>query len=289
MFLGGYPYSYKGVLMKINPNAVAGFANRFYGDLSYLQSPDDLRMLYPFGSIRDSLRNRVFSVDDVVNNAGVSYTSNKHIGNAILVLRDTSSGQIIYFKYDSYYEHNFPFVSSSTALDETVLGSSNALPMDETVLGSSNALPIALDETTLCSRIEREVDEFTDKIGLHSPLIGVGYSIAPLRIHKYIAKSNTVYYLSLTAYGATVVVDGTGIIILFTDGSKLIKSDEEIDVDVSDEGYEYSAFITLTQSDLTTLSTKQVKKFRLYIFDEEVESSEAEKFMVYVKCIRKQK
>ena len=75
---------------------------------------------------------------------------------------------------------------------------------------------------------------------------------------------------------------------MFTDGTKLTKPTEKIDVKY-DKGYEYSAFITLTTADLTTLNTKKVKKFRLYIHDETVSSVEADKFKLYVSCIRKAK
>ena len=80
-------------------------------------------------------------------------------------------------------------------------------------------------------------------------------------------------------------VNKTGVIILFTDGTKWTRQ-SEIDVDAESDGFEYSAFIPLTQEDLITFSTKKIKKFRLYIYDEEIGSCDADRFKIFVKCIK---
>ena len=92
--------------------------------------------------------------------------------------------------------------------------------------------------------------------------------------------------MSLNTEGSTCVVDGSGATILFTDGSKMYKN-VKIDIDANSDGFRYSAFITLTQLDLATLSNKKIKKFRLYIFDQEIESTKSKDFTEYVKCIMK--
>ncbi len=107
-------------------------------------------------------------------------------------------------------------------------------------------------------------------------------------IYKHINKGKSVYYLSLRTYGSTVNVNETGVIILFTDGTKWTRQ-SKIDVDAESSGFEYSAFITLALTDLTTFSTKKIKKFRLYIYDEVVNSSDADKFKLFVKCVKETK
>jgi len=143
------------------------------------------------------------------------------------------------------------------------------------------------EASDVCSRIERKVDEIEGEIQLNSPLIN-GSALSSLIIYKDIKNGKAVYYLSLKTRGSTVVVDGKGATILFTDGTKL-KKEEDIDVDSDESGFKYSAFITLTPADLVTFSTKKIKMFRLYIFDKIVSPEDSEEFTAYVSCIKKQK
>ena len=128
------------------------------------------------------------------------------------------------------------------------------------------------------------MDEFTGVKKFSSPLSS-SMEISSVIIYKDINKGKATFYLSLRAYGSTVSVNGNGAIILFTDGTKWSKN-IKIDVEAEDKGFEYSTFIPLTLADLTILSTKKIKKFRLYIYDEELNPFEADKFKVYVKCIK---
>jgi hypothetical protein len=91
--------------------------------------------------------------------------------------------------------------------------------------------------------------------------------------------------LHLHADGETVNVNKTGVTLLFTDGTKWIKS-VKIDVTTDKYGYKYSAFIPLTTNDLTTFSTKRIWKFRLFIYDESISPEDSYKFKIYVKCIK---
>ena len=136
------------------------------------------------------------------------------------------------------------------------------------------------------AKVERKVDDFTSQITINSPIRSRG-ELSPAILYKYIGKKDTTYYLSLHAHGASVVVDGTGVTILFTDGRKLEKPGK-IDVEVDNShygGYRYDAFIPLTQSDLQLLSTKTIDKFRLYIFDTNLGRSKGEEFKALVNYI----
>lgn len=261
-FLGEDYLLYKGVLFKLKDNADPGyFSYTFYSDLKYFQSDyEDINVIYPekeyhFNTIKDSLANRIFIVEDIVDKNGGAYTGSSFLyGPPIFILKDTTTKQKIYYKYDSKDESKFQFNTSKIVLDEKIY-----------------------------SKMVRNVDDFTDVIELYPY-----YGTSSMNIHKYIRKTGTFYYLWLDTHGSTVVVDGTGVIILFTDGTKWTNP-EKIDVEADSKGFEYHAFITLTQADLITFSTKKIKKIRLYIFDEEVNSFDADKFKIFAKCIREAK
>lgn len=151
--------------------------------------------------------------------------------------------------------------------------------------GSALAQSPTVDDS--CSTIQKKIDEFEGTVRLNSPM-SVGYRLAPMIIYKDVEKGKAIYTLSLRTIGHSVTVDGKGAIILFTDGTKITKP-VEIDVDADESGFEYSAYITLTATDLDSLSKKKVKKFRLYIYDEDVEEGFSTAFAANVACIRKQK
>jgi hypothetical protein len=260
-FLGEDFLLYKGVYFKLQEDATSGFNHAFYKDLANCQSHYDSNVIYPdsqynFNTVKDSLANRIFKVENIIDKSGATFTGSSYLDKPIFVLKDTLNNQFIYYKYDSKYEHNFPFNTSKTVIDEKAL----------------------------CSRLERQIDEFTGEIKINSPMMN-GSEISSLIVYKNINKVHTSYYLSLETHGSTAVVDGKGATILFTDGTKWTKP-VKIDVDVDTKGFNYSAFISLTQTDIATLSNKKIKKFRLYIYDEEVSSNEADKFKAFLKCIK---
>lgn len=129
------------------------------------------------------------------------------------------------------------------------------------------------------NRLKREVDEITNEIKIKSP-----YSMNAV-ILKYIKEGNSTYYLSLNAKGYTVSVGEKGVTILFTDGSKFVKPNAEIDVEAENGYYNYSAFLRLNKSEIKLFEDKIIKKFRLYIYDSELELNDAEVFKSYVSCI----
>jgi hypothetical protein len=80
------------------------------------------------------------------------------------------------------------------------------------------------------------------------------------------------------------VVDGKGAFILFEDGKKWSKS-VEIDVDATENGFEYTAFIPLINSDLKLLKSKKISKIKLYIFEQSMSEDDANMFIQDVNCI----
>ena len=238
---------YNGLVLKLKNELKDELNKSFYNDLKYCQSVENKNVIYPdstenFKTVNDSLANRIFIIENI---SSFNY-------NPIFILRDTSTKQVIYYKWNQFYD--FPF----------------------NILND--------EKTFFCSKIERKVDEFTGVINLSSPILSKN-KISSMIIYKEINKSKTSYFLCLRTIGSTVNVYETGVIILFDDGTKWTKPDK-IDVDAGNNGFEYKAFIALTQADLITFSTKQIKKFRLYIYDQDINSNDATKFKIFSKCIK---
>jgi len=262
-FLGEDFLHYKGVQLILNDDVSSNFSFAFYSDLSYCQSSSNSNVIYPSSSFsfkteKDSLKNRIFLVDKIINKDGNNWDSKSASfrDRPIFVLKDSKTNKLIYYIYDPKYEHKFPF----------------------------NTSKINYNKEAFCSKIERNVDDFTGKIKINSPMSS-DYEISPMIIYKYINNGKTTYTLYLRANGSTLNVGESGVIILFEDGSKWT-SQTKIDVDAASYGYNYNAYINLTSNDLSKFLDKKIDKYRLYIYDEEVDSSEAEKFKIYVKCVK---
>ena len=176
--------------------------------------------------------------------------------NPIFILKDTLSKQLIYFKYDKIVDSDFPFLTTKTKYNATIL----------------------------CNQIMREVDEFTNEININTPYPGLGESSSVI-LYKSIKSGKTVYYLSLQTNGSTLNVSKQGVTVLFEDGTKFSKPTAALDVDAADDGYAYSAFIPITLTEVQIFTKKRIKKFRLYIYDGEISPQTAEKFTFFSKCV----
>lgn len=95
------------------------------------------------------------------------------------------------------------------------------------------------------------------------------------------------YYLYISADDSYCTVGGTGLIILFKDGTKFKKPNAKIDTDYHGYGdkYTYSAFIKLSLKEVKMFSEKEISKYELYIFDEEIDETDAVTFKNTVKCL----
>lgn len=137
-------------------------------------------------------------------------------------------------------------------------------------------------ETDWCDKLIRNVDEFTDKIEISTPL-----NINP-SITKYVhSNGKTEYYLYITAKDSYCSVGGTGLIILFKDGTKFKKPNAKIETNYYGYGddYTYSAFIKLSLKEVKLFSEKEITKFRLEIFDETINETDAITFKSTAKCL----
>jgi hypothetical protein len=193
---------------------------------------------------------RVFKIDSI-------FDSNKIIPrlyNKIFKLVDIQTNEVVYYNYNTRYEFEHNLLTE----------------------------PLVLKDSDFVNDIEREKDDFTGEVKITTPR---GNQVGT--IHKYINKKNTTYYLSLDI-SSSGIYRGKGAHILFTDGTKWSRPNEVIDVNYI-SGFVNNAFIKITESDLQIFKTKTIKKYRLYIHDQEVDGPEANKFKIYSSLIVKSK
>lgn len=171
---------------------------------------------------------------------------NEILGDYILFLKD-EEGNNVYFLYDSKTASRFPFKTAEA---------------------------IVFPEDFYCSKIDVQKDKFTNKVTKYSPLL------EPVSFVK-----NNGIFMSLKAYGSTAVVDGTGVIILLSNGQKINKK-VKINVEVSSGKFEYSAFFPLTQNDIAQLTKYEIDDFKLYIFENSL-ALNGNAYKEYLKCMQK--
>ena len=264
-FLGKDFINYKNTFFKINPTSDKGYSYSFYSKIGDCEKSYNENVIYPvnneiYRTNKDSLLNKVFLVENIFTKKGIVINDVNLLEEPVFLLKELNTNNYIYYKYDVSSEYYFPFLTSE----------------------------IKYNTIALCEKIERVVDEFTNEISINSPFSEADFN-SPVVLYKSIKNGKSVYYLSLDTYGSTLNVLEKGVSILFTDGTKFNKPLTSIDVDADGDGYKYSAFIPLTLLETKFFTTKQIKKFRLYIYDEEVSTTFSEKFKHYVKCVIEKK
>lgn len=172
--------------------------------------------------------------------------------NCIFELIDTLTDQKLYYVYAPKYESDFPFL----------------------VKGFEYTIDYLLDDIT------KVVDEFTDETIYRTPLN------SQIVLQKIIDSLNTEsFFLSLTSFGSAINLDIKGVTILFKDGSKWNRPEENIDVNVSGSRFKYSVFIKLTNEDLDLFSRKKIDKWRLYVYDSDLSDIKTEKIPFYTQAL----
>lgn len=136
-------------------------------------------------------------------------------------------------------------------------------------------------ESNWCSIIERNVDDFTNEVKISTP-----YYMNPMII-KYIYPNGSIkYYLSLSLDDSYCTAGGTGLIILFKDGTKFSRPNVKVDMDYySGDKFTYSVFTPITQSEVKIFSQKEMSKFKMYIFERNFSDREIEAFKEFANCI----
>lgn len=239
-YLGESFAFYKGCYFKIDTTQIGGFNHAFYKNFNDAIPTYGNNVAYPnkeytFSTEIGPLKNRLFIVESILDKNGVEVVSVGYAVKPIFKLRDIKTNENLFYKYDTKYAHNFVFLTTKPQINDTVL---------------------------IDSKITKTFDEIENKTTFYSPIN------MDVSIWRVIENNTETYYLSLEALGSTLNYGGTGVTILFTDKTKWSRPAEKIDVDYdSSTYYKYSAFIKLTKEDLKLFQTKTIKKFKLYIYD----------------------
>lgn len=173
-------------------------------------------------------------------------------GNYLLVLQNDIIG-FVYYEYNPKDEDNLEF----------------------DVLGG-----LDYPEGYWCNKITVTNDKFDDLITSSTP------NNKRLKLFKIIDKGITNYFLNITQFQHVANVNINGVYILFDDGTKWIKKDNPISVEVIGSSFHYSSLIRLTTNDLEDLKNKKITDTRLYIFDDKIESDLGYLIQEYAKCIQ---
>ncbi len=142
--------------------------------------------------------------------------------------------------------------------------------------------PILITEKDFISDIEKSVDDFTGEVSIFSPLkSGVG-------VQKNIKKGKSVTQLILRLPSERVL-RGKGVIILFSDGTKWSRPNEQIYVEGESRGYSLTSIINLSAQDGALFQKKRIKKFRIISEDGAIQEVEGDIIRVYMSIISKMK
>jgi hypothetical protein len=137
--------------------------------------------------------------------------------------------------------------------------------------------PILIQAQKCDKYFKREVDKFDGKTTITTNMLGnvAFYKVIP-------PDGSPTTFLVLHATGHTPAVNEKGVIIILSDGTKIVRPNQGIDVEVS-EGtsfgsgpYTYRAFFSVTDDELKQMAQSGITDFRLYIFDYKMKKSQIE-------------
>lgn len=261
LWFGQFAETYVGTYLKISNNSNLK-PQTFYQKFEDATAPTSTNVIFPIdnmgNSCIDSLINITFVVQDVISKDGKKFSGIVSAENIpVFLLKDINSELIVYYKYiNSYYWlSDFPFL-----------------------IGGCKP-------SSFSFMINRKIDDFTSEIDFRSAQKIGGYNL-PFVMIKTILKGKILYFLKLTTRASTISIGERGVIILFEDGTKITKPNVLVDYNSNaSTRYDYFAFIPLTLAELAILKTKKVKKYRLFIYDDEFNAFEQNLLNYFAKSI----
>lgn len=134
--------------------------------------------------------------------------------------------------------------------------------------------------TVAIGQISKKVDKTKDEITLRTP-------ISPkVQMVKLIQDYVPTYYIRFKTTTSKLINHITGVFVLFNDGTKWTKADEQV-VYKSSKGNEYIYWssVILTPTDLKLFSTKRIKKYTLYQWEEEMSENLGADFLNNVQML----
>lgn len=248
-FVGENYEAYKGLLTKVDISGDQSPSYRFWANIPE-NSVDREKILYP--EDKYSYTTDITKLKDKVFRIDSIFEFKSYTSEKLFKLVGVNNNETIYYTYNPSNEYYHLLLTE----------------------------PVKISESVLKRNIEKTVDDFTREVKYNSPYnnqVGV--------IYKYINKGKITYYLSLEI-GSSGIYRGNGVTVLFTDGTKWSRPTEKVDI-VYRSGFVNSVFIALSPNDLQIFKTKIVKKYRLYIHDQDVDLPEADMFRTYTSLITK--
>lgn len=109
-------------------------------------------------------------------------------------------------------------------------------------------------------------------------------------IYKYIYSDKTIkYYLHVSLDDCHCTGNGTGLMIIFNDGTKFKRNNAKINMDYyyNCGMFTYSVILPLTMDEVEMFSQKEIKKLKMYIFEKKFAENESETFKKFVNCLIK--
>jgi hypothetical protein len=141
------------------------------------------------------------------------------------------------------------------------------------------AVDVEIESENLCSDIEIKEDKFTNEISYDSPYVD---NISFIKVKR---KGMTNQYVSISVYSTYLSgYSEVGLIILFKDGKKIVRSKEKIDVNNSTgSNWRYSVFFTPTANEISLFKNSEIEAVKLYIFDANI--SQGNTLKEYANCV----
>ncbi len=135
---------------------------------------------------------------------------------------------------------------------------------------------VVVDQKTLNDYLSDE-DKFTGDKTYYSPTITVS-------IAKFVKRKSSNQYIFIDVPGSTLNYGCYGVYILFENGKKIVRPNEKVETNYS-SGWSYRAFFTPTANEINLLKSYKVVAVKLYIYDTDVDSKEADDLLEAAKVM----
>ena len=120
-------------------------------------------------------------------------------------------------------------------------------------------------------------DKFNGEKTYYSPTTTIS-------IAKFVQGKSSNQYISISVPGSTLNYGCYGVSILFENGKKIVRPNEKVETNYSD-GWSYRAFFTPTTNEINLLKSYKVVAVKLYIYDTDVDSVEADDLLEAAKVM----
>lgn len=132
--------------------------------------------------------------------------------------------------------------------------------------------------------IKKEIDKLNEDINYKTPLL------EPVSATRILKKGQQTVFLKLATWSSTVSVKGKGVTILFDNGKRIERPNQEIDAQVNTtvghpEDYEYTAFMELTPEDIALLSQARITNYKLNTYSYELKDNKGQVFREAMSCL----